>query len=1223
MPSRSVAKQKEPIKMNQLKEVTFINSATLPYAQIDVGGNTLFSGGNGAGKTTILRSILYFYGAQRSEHLGISRKKKRFEEYYFASINSYLVYRFENEDANVLAIMYKAGGLRVKYRFAIERNREEMKELFFEGNAALEPKELWSRLLEKEYELSPILNSPKEYKSILYGQDRKLQQFAFFNANSEYEQISKTLSNVFINSKLDSGSIKKSLVSSISGFEPIDLNQMRRNISDFKTKYDDISSFEKNSAHIHEAVSTLGMYEEQTAELHQTAKVLGANAKVAEEALETVKAEVLSLKESLNDLNGHYENRQSAYARKHDEQLKEQGALERDIAEAKRKEQEYEQANIKEKLLLWEKRPLLEEERLALQSQLSKLLDSKGSLSERFDAMRERELKSCSDKEQRLRNDITQIEQEYNKANAALMHEQQERYSEHREKSDASLQLVNEELAAAKEASVYALNQERIVQNTSFEKEKIDKAKNELHKAVRAFEEEKSKLQLAQSQAEKTAEQIYSAEQSKGFNLQAAVHEHEKQTQALKSEIDALHKRKNLNAASLLGYMRENSFKETATLSALFKDEVLYSQALNPVITEGDGTILGLRIDTSSLDISAYEQSAVAITLQACEERLKKMNEQHAFKLEEMDKETRNSINALRREQGRINTVIDEHLRHLPKLEQQSLSMAEELQSLQNLAAKKKDQELENVRLEKEQKEKVYAQVKQKHASLNQALRDEERSIRFEIEQKQQKLECAKEEALELKNSELAKIKSERDQKLQQIKAEEKETLIKGGVDSTLLKKYQEEIEAKATELSKIDTFAEIVSEYKIDQKRIFASVDEKIKSLAKLCEEMKRDEEAFSSEKEIYKNEKAQAEEKRDSVLSRVNTLQKDLKEYLAFKASALYMDLSSIIESSQLEPGEESLSDMITRLRDLGFEYASSKDKLRKRLNRAFSAISLHNIFNLYAPSSDNDTAILASANELKKFVLENKIETYKEQVAKEFTLTLRHLSSEISELLKAEGDISKTVSRINKTLQDLQGIKVIRGIELRYKESDNLLLNALKAIGDLVEENPYGNEVNLFSAEANEHFSAKALKHMDELSLHLSEEKADLLTLDESFVLEFRAIENGNDTGFVPSLDGIGSNGTDVMVKAMVNIAMLSLARKQSSKQDAEVYFHCILDEVGILSPAYLKELIAYANNKKIRFVNGAPDEKLVSTYKRLYMLSTNAKHQTLVRKLVSQQ
>ena len=72
------------------------------------------------------------------------------------------------------------------------------------------------------------------------------------------------------------------------------------------------------------------------------------------------------------------------------------------------------------------------------------------------------------------------------------------------------------------------------------------------------------------------AEQIYSAEQAKGFNLQNLNHNFEKEAQALKSEIDELQRRKNLNTASLLGYMRENNFKDTSTLSALLKDEVLY-----------------------------------------------------------------------------------------------------------------------------------------------------------------------------------------------------------------------------------------------------------------------------------------------------------------------------------------------------------------------------------------------------------------------------------------------------------------------------------------------------------------------------------------------------------------------------------------------------------------------------------------------------------------------
>ena len=1208
--------------MNQLNEVSFINSATLPFASIDVGANTLFSGGNGAGKTTILRAILYFYGAGRSEHLGISRKKKRFEEYYFASINSYLVYRFENESATVLAIVYKAGGLRVKYRFAIQREKYDVRELFFEGNSALEPKELWSGLLEKGYELSPVINSPKEYKSVLYGQDRKLAHFSFFSANSEYEQIAKTLSNVFINSKLDSGSIKKSLVSSISGFEPIDLNQMRRSLSDFRIQYDDISSFTKNFSVINEAVASLGVYEEQSRELHHIASSLGANTKNADTELSLLKEQTIKMSNELSLLVQRHEQKSQSYKSKHDEDLKEQGALEREIKEAELKRSEYAHLKIKEKLVLWESKPLLEDELLALKSQLEKLLDSQGSLSERFEAMRERELKSFYDKQQKIQAEITKIEQEYNNENARLLGEKEELIAVHRQNTDKELQVFSTVVLKAKEEALSARSYEHIVQNKSFDKERIEKAKTEYFKAVRSFEAQQASLKLSQSELQKVAEQIYSAEQSKSFSLQNLHNKHEKETQSLKVQIEDLLKRQNFNERSVLGFMKEKGFKNSALLSALLKDEILYAQDLSPSLHEATETLLGLGLDTRSLDVQAYDESAISLSLAASEERLKRMNEEALVHQEVLENETRNAINALRREQGRINTLIDEALRSLPKLEQNSLLLAEQLQSLQNLAAKKKDEALSLVREEAQEKEDVYQKLSEDEKALKSSVKEELERISTGLQSQQEKHKELKISATSLKNEELHKIKEIRDKAIEVIKQEEDETLVKGGVDPSLLNKYQENIKNKIHELSKIEAFSELISEYKIDEKRIFSSLGIRVDSLDKLTLAIRKEAEFFKVFQQEYEESKEHLSREKDGVVTRFNRLQKDLKEYLAFKESSLYLSLVEYIENTQFEATQESLSEMINRLRDLGFEHASSKDKLRKKLNRAFSSISLHNIFNLYAPASDSDKAILTSAHALKTFILENKIETYKEQVAKEFTMTLRHLSSEIAELLKAEGDISKTVSRINKTLQDLQGIKVIRGIELRYKESDNLLLNVLKAIGSLVEENPYGNEINLFSTEINESFNTKAIKLLDELSIHLNEEKLDLLTLDESFVLEFRAIENGNDTGFVPSLDGIGSNGTDVMVKAMVNIAMLSLARKQSAKKEASVYFHCILDEVGILSPAYLKELIAYANNKKIRFVNGAPDEKLVSTYKRLYMLSTDARHHTIVRKLVSQ-
>jgi hypothetical protein len=101
-------------------------------------------------------------------------------------------------------------------------------------------------------------------------------------------------------------------------------------------------------------------------------------------------------------------------------------------------------------------------------------------------------------------------------------------------------------------------------------------------------------------------------------------------------------------------------------------------------------------------------------------------------------------------------------------------------------------------------------------------------------------------------------------------------------------------------------------------------------------------------------------------------------------------------------------------------------------------------------------------------------------------------------------------------------------------------------------------------------------------------------------------------------------VGSNGTDVMIKAIVNIAMLaiSLGLKRKAKEENQTYFHCILDEIGVLHPSYLRELMAYANNKRIRFLNGAPNRQLVSSFKRIYIL-TNSHQHTMLKPLLSKQ
>ncbi|MCJ7765465.1 MAG: ATP-binding protein, partial [Thiovulaceae bacterium] len=210
--------------MNQLKSITYVNAASIPFAKVELDGNTLIIGANGAGKTTVLRSALYFYGVHEDSALGINiRKKRGFKEYYFGELNSFIGFRYSNAYGNILVIAYRSGNTGVKFKFLVESKAIEDIDLFLNERVARSPEELWKRLRALEYELSDTVTTLSEYRSILYGHaGAAFKKYAFFDTKEDYGNFIHVLSNVFINSKLDASSIQKTISNAIPGFEPID-----------------------------------------------------------------------------------------------------------------------------------------------------------------------------------------------------------------------------------------------------------------------------------------------------------------------------------------------------------------------------------------------------------------------------------------------------------------------------------------------------------------------------------------------------------------------------------------------------------------------------------------------------------------------------------------------------------------------------------------------------------------------------------------------------------------------------------------------------------------------------------------------------------------------------------------------------------------------------------------------------------------------------------------
>ncbi|MCF8233041.1 MAG: ATP-binding protein, partial [Bacteroidales bacterium] len=199
----------------------------------------------------------------------------------------------------------------------------------------------------------------------------------------------------------------------------------------------------------------------------------------------------------------------------------------------------------------------------------------------------------------------------------------------------------------------------------------------------------------------------------------------------------------------------------------------------------------------------------------------------------------------------------------------------------------------------------------------------------------------------------------------------------------------------------------------------------------------------------------------------------------------------------------------------------------------------------------------------------------------------------------------------------------VGVVRSIEMRIKDSDNPLVQVLKAIREFRENNPYNyGQPNLFSGEDKEKQDREAVKLLEELYNRMNQQKERKIRLEDAFELEFRIRENENDTDWVNRLANVGSNGTDVLVKSMIYINLLNIFKKNETRKTDNSKLHCLIDEVGVLHDSNVKGLINFATARNINLINGSPNSHNEEDYKHIYeFLKDTETNDTRIVKLLS--
>lgn len=1215
--------------MRALRKIIFVNSAHIRYAEVRLDGNVHFIGTQGVGKSTLLRAILFFYNADKL-HLGIPKEMKTFDEFYLPHANSYIVYEVEHEHGPFCVLTFRSSG-RACFRFVDAAYRKEWL-VDDNGEVTAESKVIRERL--GGVSMSKIIDRYEQYRDILYGNKQAVgKEFARFQLmeSNRYQNIPRSIQNVFLNSRLDANFIKDIIIRSMSEEEAnIDLGYYRRQVADFGQEYKDISCWYKlnqkgesvvrtQAENVVNAYRYLLFMKQQIAELCGELKYA---VRVSKERLPLVVKKIDEIIEEENRQKRLINEIQQKYDSEKTNLNQQQGVVNEDLKRLKERRELYAAQKIEDLLKRYEQEQVLKIKLEESKARLTELTARFNDLTGKFKALCQGVKNGLENYRLSQNNRIFSLGQEKQKAEERM-------FNEHTE------QRKNIEAAFAEKLTV-AYNAIDLLKN---EKSELEKEMLKL-KFCQPYKEETDALNKeANSLAfrEKELNGLIATTEAKINQLQTEYDKQEAEITAdSKNKIDAKQQEMDEVAAkiaeidgllnrtkgSLYEWLEENKRDWEQNIGKVVNEEsVLYQTGLHP--QKDDGTSLfGVKLDLIDLPLSVRkptqlkeERDELELKLRSLQTDKKALAEQQEKLINELKRRVAPKMRELREQKSYHET----ELRVIPQ-KQKALKLKQE-----DYAAKAQQEKEERAKLLNTRLQEVALRRTAADTNLDKIQAEKQKQLTAEDKRYQK----AKDETIRLHEQRVAEIKA--DIKQQEKKAEEQLLLLQRqeneelrgrGADTRMVDECKNLIKATEDELKFIDDHRRIVFDFQRDRESLFNREDE-FKAKKKLINDKLQQLNEKYNQRKLKHNEalaslgKELAERKDEKRLLDEN-LQK--AENFAHDEKLCPPMLAEANERQTLRtPGQA-----VEELTGIIVSRQKSYDKLKAAVNLFKGNFTTKNTFNFRMELTLDDD-YLDFANNLEDFLTYNKIEEFRRRTSERYVDILARVSKEMGDLTKHESDVDKVIHDINNDFRERNFAGVIKLIALQPVPSADKMVLLMKRIKEFNDDNLYAmGELNLFSTANRDEVNEKAVGYLlDFMKSLVDNPQRQLLTLSDLFLLQFRIVENDNDTGWVDKLSHVGSEGTDTLVKAMINIMLINVFKGKVSRKFGDFRIHCMMDEIGKLHPQNVKGILDFANARNILLINSSPTTYNVSDYRYTYLLDKDSKSQTVVHPLISQE
>lgn len=1224
--------------MRYLNKIIFLNSAHIPYAEVKLDGNVHFIGTQGVGKSTLLRALLFFYNADKLR-LGIPKEKKSFDAFYFPYPNSYIVYEVMHENGAYCVLALKNQG-RVMFRFIdapfdSKWFIDEHKQVYGEWNQIREQ-------VGKKHDISSLVSSYEMYRDIIFGNNRRLELQPFRKyaivESAKYQNIPRTIQNVFLNTKLDADFIKNTIIRSMSDEDnSIDLNFYREQIKEFEQEYKDVSLWTKKEKNGEVLVRRMA---DKVIDAYRTLlnnrrligegrRELNYAERVAQELLPQYRLDIQESEAECNRVSRLIGEEQEKYGKERDKLSRELGVLDAQLKKTAAKRKYYEEIHIEDILQRVEQETIIEEERkrqVAMKAELEKsyqnVVDKYKALLEQLDM----DLRAFRNSKTTLLNEhqaalVTQKETLLQELRKAEM-ETREVFREKTSSVDEMIaQLVHDETALK-------IQKAKVAHENPFAREMETNEKEYAEFTARQIQVE-TEIREVELRIETLRQEAQNELEIAELKYQASLDAPKKQKTDVEDEIRKIQNLLDKSKGSFSEWLDQNRKGWQENIGKVVDEEtILYNDVLNPQLVADSSAL-----SSSSSAASLY---GVNINLTAVERKFrtpKELKEQLAEK-EQLRADIIKQLNdLLNQHEENHKTLKRKYLLQIRKLNESLHAKKAEMQLLPQTEKKLKTQALElEKRLEKWRSQQLAELEDKQNALVADKVKKEELKHQLETDlqrklkahqaeyNRQVKVETQKYEVFAQDiRTQIEEKQNQVDARKQELLKAQRDELHGKGMDTQTLDAYNKRIAELDAELTYIRKNRDVVAVYRNEKIELFDQEPAVRQNRKNKAEAKTMLEDKFRQRSERLQLQLSEAQ----SQLTKLQTALKKLDAGLNAVRSFRRDETLCPLESNEIEE-KITTKDCLTIVEELKrqiYEDGRSLDNFKKQSQQFLGMFSAHNTFH-FNVSPVTEEEFIAFASNLCEFVENDKISEYQKRISGRYTDIIFRISKEVGDLTRREGDIGKTINDINHDFEERNFAGVIREIALRPLKTNDQLMLLLLRIRDFAEENQFNmGEMDLFATESRQDVNAKAVKYLLAFMKGLLDEpNRKQLQVADTFKLEFRIKENDNDTGWVEKIANVGSDGTDILVKAMVNIMLINVFKEKASKKSGDFKIHCMMDEIGKLHPNNVKGILDFANRRNILLVNSSPTTYNVEDYKYTYLLSKDNRANTKVTQLI---